>query len=71
MTPIPETLARARLSIAKFVDRIKQSKPEAVILGDGGDPIENCFNTPRQRVTNDLDVPAQIRAARRLFAEAI
>lgn len=67
----PETLARARLSLAKFVDRIMQTKPETVILADGGDPIENCFNTPRQTVTNDLDVPAQIRTARRLFAEAI
>lgn len=67
----PETIARARLSVAKFVDRIMDSKPETVVLADGGDIIENCFNTPRQRVTNDLDVPAQIRTARRLMAEAI
>lgn len=67
----PETLERARLSLAKFVERVKQSKPETIVIADGGDSVENCFNTPRQSVTNDLDVPAQIRTARRLFAEAI
>lgn len=66
-----ETIERARQSIASFVQRVKDSKPEAVLLIDGGDPIENVFNTPAQLVTNDLDVPSQIRTARRLFAEAI
>lgn len=65
------TVRRARLSLAKFLDRVKQTKPETIVIADGGDPIENCFNTPRQAVTNDLDVPTQIRVARRLFSEAI
>ena len=43
---------------------------EAVLV-DGGDIIENMFNTPSQVYTNDLDLTAQIRVARRLMLDAI
>lgn len=67
----PETIARVRNAIAAFVERVKRSQPQWVVLVDGGDGIENVFNTDSQRFTNDLDVPNQIRTFRRLMAEAI
>lgn len=66
-----ETLARARQSIATFVEHVLVTKPEVIVLADVGDPIENVFNVPSQLVTNDLDVPEQIRVFRRLMLEAI
>lgn len=67
----PETLARAKQSVERFASRLLRDTPEAAVLVDGGDPIENCFNVPSQLVTNDLDVPAQIRIFRRFMIEAI
>lgn len=67
----PETIARVKASIAQFVQDIQANPPERVLLVDGGDPIENCFNVPEQLVTNDLSVPDQIRTFRRLMLEAI
>lgn len=67
----PETLARAKSSVQKFAYRLERDRPSAAILVDNGDPIENVFNVPAQLVTNDLDVPAQIRTFRRLIIEAI
>lgn len=69
----PETLAIVRQGIAEFKQDVTDlpQTPEAIILADGGDCIENIFNVTSQVFTNDLEVPAQIRTARRLFAEAI
>lgn len=67
----PGTLARAMNSIHTFAELCKERKPEHIILSDNGDPIENIFNVPGQLMTNDLDLPAQIRAFRRLMIEAI
>lgn len=67
----PETIARVRQSIAQFAADLIEKRPEAAVLVDNGDGIENCFNTPAQLVTNDLDVPEQIRVFRRLMLEAI
>lgn len=67
----PETIERVKASVASFVRDIQENPPLRVLLVDGGDPIENCFNTPAQLVTNDLSVPDQIRTFRRLMLEAI
>jgi hypothetical protein len=66
-----ETVARARESIRKFAEYVVQTRPDEILLVDGGDPIENCFNVSSQLVTNDLPVPEQIRVFRRLMLEAI
>lgn len=71
----PETIARVRRSIARFVRELKNTAPanlpEAIVIWDGGDSVENHWNTPEQIATNDLSLPEQIRVARRLFLEAI
>lgn len=67
----PETLARAKQSVERFVADLTRNTPQAAVIVDNGDPIENCFNVPSQLVTNDLDVPAQIRTFRRFMIEAI
>jgi hypothetical protein len=67
----PETVVRVRQSVQTFANRLMFSSPEAAVIVDNGDPIENCFNVPSQLVTNDLDVPAQIRTFRRLMIETI
>lgn len=66
-----ETVERMMESFCKAAERYKRSEPEHIILADGGDPIENVFNTPSQAFTNDLDVPAQQRVFRRTVVEGI
>lgn len=67
----PETLAAIKVSLNEFRERCLESRPSAILINDGGDPIENIFNVGSQKYTNDLDLVAQIRTARRVFAEAI
>lgn len=67
----PETLARAKQTLARAVDRYLLTCPERIVIADGGDPIENIFNVKGQLTTNDLDLTAQIRTFRRLMAEFI
>lgn len=66
-----ETLIRVRNSIAAFVERVKVTKPDTIIIAELGDGIENVFNTGMQAFTNDMDVVTQIRTLRRILAEAI
>lgn len=67
----PETIQRMLQSFHQFAADMKRTQPAHIILADGGDPIENVWNTPSQAFTNDLDVPAQIRTFRRLMVEGI
>lgn len=71
----PETLARIRRSISTIVGRLANMHaadlPDEIIIWDGGDSVENHFNTGEQAFTNDLPLPEQIRVARRIFLEAI
>lgn len=71
----PETLARIRHSISTIVDRLDHLPPSElpteILIWDGGDSVENHFNTGEQIATNDLPLPEQIRVARRVFLEAI
>lgn len=66
-----ETLAAIKVSLQAFTDRCAKTKPSVIVIADNGDPIENIFNVAPQKYTNDLDLVAQIRTARRTFAEAI
>lgn len=67
----PETIASVRRSIERFVSVVREKRITAVVMVDNGDPIENVWNTSAQLVTNDLDVPAQIRTFRRLMLECL
>ena len=67
----PETLARVRQSIEVFARKCEETRPEAIIVADVGDLIENMFNVPEQMATNDLGLTEQIRTARRVLAEAL
>ena len=64
-----ETVERVRDAVQEFCASYLPAR-EAVLV-DGGDIIENMFNTPSQPYTNDLDLAAQIRVARRLMLDAI
>lgn len=67
----PETIERVLSATHAFVGRCAVSKPAAIAIVDGGDIIDNMFNTPSQAYTNDLDLSAQIRTARRLMLEVL
>lgn len=66
-----QTVERVKTSFSRFASRLESDNPHEAALVDGGDPIENVFNVKEQMVTNDLDVPAQIRTFRRLMLEGI
>lgn len=63
-----DTIRTLKEATAEFVSKIRESKPQTVLIADGGDPIEGIFNVKGQKWTNDLDLSAQIRTARRTFA---
>lgn len=67
----PETIAKVRAGVEKFVGYVKSVGASTVVLVDLGDPIENIYNAPEQVHTNDLSVPEQIRVFRRLMIETI
>lgn len=68
----PETVERVKNSLARFVERVQVSNPKAIVVTDLGDIIENMFNVPSHQLsTNDLDLVAQIRTARRLMLEVV
>jgi len=68
----PETLAVVRNSVGVLLGWLgEHPEVQTVVIADNGDPIENCFNTAEQLVTNDLSVPAQIRTFRLLLLEVI
>lgn len=67
----PETIACIKRGFARYAEKLAVLKPAEAAMIDGGDIIEGIFNVPSQPFTNDLDLTAQIRTARRLFAEGI
>lgn len=68
----PETIDRVRASFESFANSLQEGPtPTRVILVDGGDGIENIWNVSSQLITNDLEVPEQIRVFRRLMLEGI
>ena len=66
-----ETLLRNRGCIDRAISRYALQRPAELFLADGGDGIENCFNTSSQLATNDLTVPDQIKTFRRMMLENI
>lgn len=67
----PETIAGVHKSVQAFIEHIVANNIRTAVLVDNGDPVENVWNTPSQLVTNDLDVPAQIRTFRKLMIQTI
>lgn len=66
-----ETIERVLQSTDRFVERVKKSCPEEIIITDLGDGIENINNTVQQIATNDMELAEQIRCYRRLLLEVI
>jgi len=64
-----ETLEVVGNAVKRFIEEYLPS--EVAIVVDGGDVIENMFNAPSQPYTNDLDLAAQIRVARRMLLKAL
>lgn len=67
----PETIDRILESLHAVVQEIRALRPREIIFADLGDIIENIFNTPKQVATNDMDLPEQIRTARRLVLKIL
>lgn len=65
------TVEHVLRSFARMAEHVKKVQPEHLILSDNGDIIENIFNVGSQATTNDQDVPAQLRIARRLMIAGI
>lgn len=66
-----ETLARCKQSVSNAITRYSVARPDELFFIDGGDGIENIFNTDKQISTNDLELDKQILAATRWAMEAI
>lgn len=65
-----DTVERVLASAHRFAERIRHSRPSAIIITDGGDILEGMMNVPHhQLTTNDLDLTEQIRVARRLVLD--
>lgn len=62
-----ETLQRLEKSLESITARLKQSKPEEILLLDGGDSIEGFENTAAQVQTNDLRLTEMLRVWRRVL----
>lgn len=56
----PQTEERVMNSYAAFADYVREYRPRQAFFARTGDGIENFCNTPSQRDTNDLDLPAMI-----------
>ena len=67
-----DTVERVMASAESFKQRVLESQPQAIVITDLGDAIENMYNVPQHQLsTNDLDLTAQIRVARRLHLEVL
>jgi hypothetical protein len=62
-----ELLARSEVALAAMVERVKQIRPAAIHLYDGGDSTEGFESSPNAPRTNDLGQTEQIRVWRRIF----
>lgn len=66
-----DTVQCVKQATNHFANTLPNTPVPEIVLVDGGDIIENMFNTPSQPYTNDLDLAAQIRTARRLVIDTI
>jgi hypothetical protein len=62
-----ELLERSEVALAAMVARVKQIRPAAIHLYDGGDSTEGFESSPNAARTNDLGQTEQIRVWRRIF----
>lgn len=66
-----DTVRRVMSGVRAAIERYKVARPRELYLIDGGDPIENCYSTPRQMGTNDLHLGDQIKVYRRMMIRVI
>lgn len=66
-----DTLARIDQSLANIVAELEDSPTSEIVLYDGGDVMENFFNTSTQAQTNDGSTTQQIRDARMVLSKII
>ena len=55
----PELLRRWAVIRAKVIADLERDKPHTIVHAEGGDPVENFWNTKSQGFTNDLDITRQ------------
>ena len=65
------TIFRILRATDAFCESIKEVVPAEILLYDLGDILENFDNVGSQRATNDLDLTAQVRTARRVLIEVL
>ena len=58
-----ETLDQVFQSFVNVRAEAERNSVEEIVVIDGGDIIENFYNTPSQRQTNDLSLPKQVLLA--------
>jgi hypothetical protein len=58
-----ETLEQVFHSFVNVKSEAEQNNVREIVVIDGGDIIENFYNTPSQRQTNDLSLPKQVLLA--------
>lgn len=66
-----DTANQVLQSFAYATEIAKEERPTEILFADLGDGLENFWNTPKQRETNDLDLTEQVRVLRRLQAEGL
>lgn len=66
-----ETLDGVLGAVEVFVADCKANPPTDVLILEGGDILEGFDNVATQRATNDLDLTAQVRTARRLLVDVL
>jgi hypothetical protein len=62
-----ELLFRSEIALKDVLSKVRQNKPEEIILVDNGDSTEGFESAPNADRTNDLQLTEQIRVWRRLF----
>jgi hypothetical protein len=66
-----DTAEQILTSFARAADNASRFAPEEIVIIDAGDIVENLWNVPSQRATNDLGLPHQVEAAVRLMVAGI
>lgn len=64
-----DTIRRAKESVAKFIEHVKETVPQTIVIVDNGDAMEGIFSGGGgQAYTNDRTLLEQFRIVRHLFA---
>lgn len=66
-----ETIQQVLDSFARVAQEALDNNAGRVVVVDAGDLIENFYNTPSQRQTNDLSLPKQVLLAYKLMIKGL